>query len=92
MFGVTSKFPVPILYRHILKAAARFPSTNRTSIIAEIKEEFHQSRALTDNKEIARRRALAVDGLKKLEEYSSIDKNSSQWEVYMKGMEHKFDH
>eukprot|EP00959_Pyramimonas_sp_CCMP1952_P112500 2352207-Pyramimonas_sp.AAC.3 len=89
------------------QAAARFPSSNRSSIITEIKEEFRESRAITDSKEcqlhpfasdvrlvfiqIARRRALAVDGLRKLEAYSNLDKSSTQWDVYMAGMEHKFD-
>lgn len=91
LFGVTSKFPVTLLYRHVLKAATRFPSKNRDSIIVEIKQEFRDSRSVTDSKEVARRRALALDGLRKLETYSNIDKTSNAWEVYMAGMEHKFD-
>ena len=35
---------VPVLYRHILKAAREFPSKKRDRIIEEIKVEFHQNK------------------------------------------------
>eukprot|EP00241_Pyramimonas_parkeae_P008361 CAMPEP_0114260920 /NCGR_PEP_ID=MMETSP0058-20121206/20791_1 /TAXON_ID=36894 /ORGANISM="Pyramimonas parkeae, CCMP726" /LENGTH=90 /DNA_ID=CAMNT_0001376281 /DNA_START=163 /DNA_END=432 /DNA_ORIENTATION=+ len=73
------RFPVPKLYRHILKAAAQFPSSNRSSIIEEIKEEFRASRALTDQEEIKKRRALAVESLRKLEVYSTLNKEGHDW-------------
>lgn len=52
-----------------IQAAAQFPSSNRSSIIEEIKEEFRASRALTDQEEVwkqpsqhyAERRAMLVE-------------------------------
>ncbi len=35
---------VPLLYRHILRAARRFPSVKREGIIQEIKTEFHANK------------------------------------------------
>lgn len=35
-----SQVPVPLLYRHILRAAKQFPSIKRDSIVKEIKIEF----------------------------------------------------
>ena len=35
---------VPLLYRHILRAAKRFPSVKREGIIQEIKTEFHANK------------------------------------------------
>ena len=35
-----SELNLPLLYRHILRAAQRFPSIKRDSIVQEIKAEF----------------------------------------------------
>lgn len=35
---------VPLLYRHILKAAKAFPSKKRNSVLEEIKNEFHANK------------------------------------------------
>lgn len=36
---------MPLLYRHILKAASRFPSIKRDAIIQDIKLEFRANKA-----------------------------------------------
>ena len=41
---MATTFRVPVLYRHILKAAREFPSKKRDRIIEEIKVEFHQNK------------------------------------------------
>ena len=51
------------LYRHVLKAAARFPSKNRDGIVAEIKTEFRVARGETDGEVLKKKLALARDGL-----------------------------
>lgn len=35
-----SELSLPLLYRHILRAAQRFPSIKRDAIVQEIKAEF----------------------------------------------------
>jgi hypothetical protein len=40
-----SQGSVPLLYRHILRAAKRFPSVKREGILREIKTEFHANKA-----------------------------------------------
>lgn len=35
-----SKLNLPVLYRHILRAAQKFPSIKRDTIVQEIKAEF----------------------------------------------------
>ena len=54
------------LYRHILRAATRFPSKNRGSIVAEIKSEFREARLETDAGEVQKKIALAKDGLDRM--------------------------
>jgi hypothetical protein len=48
------------LYRHVLKAAARFPSKNRTGIVEEIKTEFRVARGETDGEVLKKKLALAT--------------------------------
>ena len=73
------------LYRAILRSALRFPSKNRTAIAEEIKLEFREARELTDDAEIARRLAMARDGLDRLRAFSNIDSGSNTWQVSLKG-------
>ena len=49
------------LYRHVLKAAARFPSKNRDGIVAEIKTEFRVARGETDGEVLKKKLALAKE-------------------------------
>ncbi len=42
-----SKLSVPLLYRHILRAAKQFPSIKRNSIVEEIKVEFTANKVCT---------------------------------------------
>ena len=43
-FGMANTFKVPLLYRHILKAAKDFPSKKRAAIIQDIKVTFHEDK------------------------------------------------
>lgn len=80
-----SNFNVPLLYRHILKAAKAFPSIKRDGIVKEIQLEFHNSKGLTDAAQVLTARQLAVDSLRQLEQYSGLDPKSSDWDIYLKG-------
>ncbi|KAK9796333.1 hypothetical protein WJX73_006911 [Symbiochloris irregularis] len=73
------------LYKQILRAAYRFPSIKRNKIVADIRSEFREGKALTDHAEITRRRTLASDGLRQLEDYVGIDKSSPDWQVSLRG-------
>ena len=73
------------LYRHILRAATRFPSKNRGSIVAEIKSEFREARLETDAGEVQKKIALAKDGLDRMRAFSGLDQSSAKWEVSLKG-------
>jgi len=74
-----------LLYRHILKAASRFPSKNRAGIVAEIKSEFRDARGVTDAGELEKKLALARDGLDRMRAFSGLDQGSAKWEVSLKG-------
>jgi hypothetical protein len=59
-----------LLYRHILKAAARFPSKNRLGLIKEIKVEFREAREISDATELKKKIHLAKDGLDRMRAFS----------------------
>lgn len=82
---MASSFKVPLLYRHILKAAKDFPSKKRAGIIQDIKITFHEDKVLTDLDEIRLKRKLAIDSLEQLETYTQVDKKSQDWQVSLKG-------
>lgn len=42
---MTRSIQILMLYRHILRAAQRFPSIKREQVLAEIKQEFHKNKA-----------------------------------------------
>ena len=73
------------LYRAVLRSATKFPSRNQGAIVEEIKSEFRRAAYLTDGKEIARRLAIARDGLDRLNAFSNMDKRSTSWQVSLKG-------
>ena len=67
------------LCRHVLKAAARFPSKNRDGIVAEIKTEFRVARGETDGEVLKKKLALARTD--RLRAFSGLDRGSAKWEV-----------
>lgn len=79
-------FTVPLLYRHILKAAQVFPSIKRESIVNEIKTEFRSNKDLKDEAQINEKLQIAVRGLEELERYTSLDPKSQEWTIHLKGM------
>lgn len=80
------EFTVPLLYRHILKAARNFPSIKKDSIIEEIKSEFHRNKELTDEAQIKEKMQVAVRGLEELELYTKLDKKAEEWTLHLRGM------
>ncbi len=62
------------LYRRILRAAQSFPSIKRDSIIRDIKAEFREHRALTDDSLIQQRIQVAQRSLEDLESYVGMSK------------------
>ena len=66
-----------LLYRHILKAAARFPSKNRAGIIEEIKTEFREARGVTDQAELKKKITLAKDGLDRMRAFTGTSRASN---------------
>ena len=81
-----TQFTVPLLYRHILRAARHFPSIKRDGIIREIKAEFRANAGLKDEGTIKEKMEMAVRGLEELELYTSLDKKSKEWSIHLRGM------
>eukprot|EP00884_Botryococcus_braunii_P020885 jgi/Botrbrau1/7480/Bobra.0095s0018.1 len=76
---------VPLLYRHILKAAKVFPSTKRAAVLEEIKSEFHANKGLKDVDAVRKRLQVAVQGLRQLEDFSGLSRRADEWEVSLRG-------
>ena len=70
------------LYRRILFAAARFPSKNRASVYAEIRDEFRRNATLTGDAAAAQV-ALAQQSLRQLEAYTTMTRSTGNWEITM---------
>ena len=81
----TGKHATLTLYRHVLKAATRFPSKNRVGIVQDIKTEFREARGETDGETLKKKLTLARDGLDRLRAFSGLDQGSTKWEVSLKG-------
>lgn len=81
-----TQFTVPLLYRHILRAARFFPSIKKEGIIADIKTEFRENKVLKDPVQIKEKMEIAVRGLQELEMYAKLDKKSKDWTVHLRGM------
>ena len=71
---MSSQSTVLTLYRRILRAAQSFPSIKRDSIIRDIKTEFREHRALTDEAVIQQRIQVAQRSLEDLESYAGMSK------------------
>mmetsp|Transcript_31536 Transcript_31536/g.100080 ORF Transcript_31536/g.100080 Transcript_31536/m.100080 type:complete len:106 (-) Transcript_31536:96-413(-) len=78
---------VPRLYRQILKLAKVFPSSNKESIIEEIKLQFHRDKHMdpaTQAAEIAKRFDVAYRGIEQMSQYTSLrDTSGSEWSVQL---------
>ena len=73
------------LYRHVLRAAGRFPSTKRASLVSDIKTEFREGASEMDSTKVKQRLVLAEDGLSRLQQYGGFDKRASEWGVSLSG-------
>ena len=82
---MTSRTDVLRLYRAILRAAARFPSKKRASIIEDIKLEFREGAVVREPAAVQRRLAVAHDGLVRLRQYSGLERAATDWDVTLAG-------
>jgi hypothetical protein len=82
---MSSRVEVLRLYRAVLRAAARFPSKKRASIIEDIKLEFREGAVVTDAALVQRRLAVAHDGLVRLRQYSGLERAATDWDVSLAG-------
>jgi len=73
------------LYRHIIRAAKRFPSIKRDKIVNDIRLEFRENRSLSDAGEIKEKVKVAIRSLDQLVAYTSRDTKSAEWSVNLKG-------
>ncbi len=82
---MSSQSTVLTLYRRILRAAQSFPSIKRDSIIRDIKTEFREHRALTDDSVIQQRIQVARRSLEDLESYVGMSKGGSDISHTLRG-------
>jgi hypothetical protein len=73
------------LYRHIIRAAKRFPSIKRDKIVNDIRLEFRENRSLSDAGEIKEKVKVVIRSLDQLVAYTSRDTKSAEWSVNLKG-------
>ena len=76
---------VLLLYRRILKAAARFPSIKRDAVVADIKREFRDHAALADPAAVRHELGVALRSLEQLEAYTGMHGSSADLVVSLKG-------
>jgi len=70
-----------MLYRRLLRAAVKYPSIKRKSIIAEIKSAFRENKNLTDPKKLEKEINEACNALTQLKKYDSLNTKSSVWKL-----------
>ena len=58
------------LYRSVLRAASRYPTRNRSGLLLSIKEEWREPLKAGKPEELARRKAVAKDGLARMRSLS----------------------
>lgn len=81
----TGKVPVPLLYRHILKALKQFPSIRRETLTNEVKSEFHANKTLRNEGQIKERLRAAINGLEQLAQYAGMEHTADEWALYLRG-------
>ncbi|PSC73355.1 Complex 1 LYR [Micractinium conductrix] len=74
-----------LLYRRILKAAARFPSVKRDGVIADIKTQFREHKGLANAAKINHELAVALRSLEQLEAYAGMSRSSPELDISLKG-------
>lgn len=65
----------------MLRLAKNYPSIKRDTIIQCIKDDFHQSKTLTERAQIETQVQLARQGLEQLSMYSTLDPHAPNWNV-----------
>lgn len=73
------------LYRHLLKAAARYPSVKRQQILTGIKDEFRENMFLEDPNELKKKIKVAEEGLDQIRMYTDLDNKTTDWSLHLKG-------
>jgi hypothetical protein len=69
------------LYRDLLAHARRFPSKKRAGIVADVRAEWREKRALADPARTAHAIEVAVRGLATLRKYTRLDPRAQSWSV-----------
>lgn len=82
---MSAPFNTLLLYRQLLKTVKRFPSIKRDGILQDIRIEFRANKQLTDPDKLQHARKVAVEGLQMMEQYTSLDPKSKEWEIHLKG-------
>jgi LYR motif-containing protein 4 len=86
---MTSSREIVQLYRQILRYAKHYPSKKRNSIIADIKEQFHEDKTLTDATRIDNALQHARIGLDELRQYAPEVMGASgedgSWSINLRG-------
>jgi hypothetical protein len=68
-----------VLYKHLLRNVARFPSKKRVGLLQDVRVEFRENMHITDEKDIKHQQKLAIEGLQTLKMYTEIDAGSQEW-------------
>ena len=68
-----------LLYKHLLRNVARFPSKKRVAMLQDVRIEFRENMNITDEKDVRHKQKIAVEGLQQLKMYTEIDKGSQEW-------------
>ena len=71
------------LYRDLLAHARRFPSKKRAGIVADVRAEWREKRALRDPARVAHAVEVAVRGLATLRKYTALDARAGDWAVQL---------
>jgi hypothetical protein len=71
------------LYRDLLAHARRFPSKKRAGIVADVRAEWREKRALADPARVAHAVEVAVRGLATLRKYTALDARAQEWSVQL---------
>jgi len=72
------------LYKHTLRSAHRFPSSNRAGIIREIRATWRENASLVDGEKCHVEQSRAVDGLRMLRQYEPLrSDNTGVWNLHL---------
>jgi hypothetical protein len=84
--ALLSRASLLTLYKQILRSAETFPSSKRRGIIRDIKLDWRDGARLTDEATTHAAHTRAVDGLKMLQQYTTLKSaNTHTWTLQLGG-------